>query len=304
MAPEKKGSLLQEVEFQAKKKGLSNILASLADLSEVIYSNLSRKYTPTIYFTDGDEVFGLSFEQIQRSPDSFNRTLLIELVSDSYSEIKEVPDYIPFGYDPPIHIIVLNENPQGKITGIERESIDTIEGLNQAIGVALFIRDRLGQAEGTSSHPIVEIPEVLKGLVEEVRKNQDLQYEKRGAVFFEALRRVGQKTKEVRVAQSRFEDRDARIVIATTDWVEVEQEGRKFWLRLDGVQRFWNGDWTSSCEVLRSNSAGSEGELLFNSFDITRRYKPSWVRITTPEEVQECINTLGLLDKSLQTLVK
>src|SRR3989344_5385492 len=137
MAPEKKGSLLQEVEFQAKKKGLSNILASLADLSEV-----------------------------------------------SHSKIKEVPDYIPFGYDPPIHIIVLNENPQGKITGIERESIDTIEGLNQAIGVALFIRDRLGQAEGTSSHPIVEIPEVLKGLVEEVRKNQDLQYEKRRAVFF------------------------------------------------------------------------------------------------------------------------
>ena len=247
MAPEKKGSLLQEVEFQAQKKGLSNILASLADLSEFIRPNSSRKYSPTVYFAEGDEVFGVGFKQIQRSPDSFDRTLLIEPLPDSYSEIKEDPDYIPFGYNPPIIIIVLNEDSEGNIKGIDGESIDTIEGLDKAVGVALFLRDNLGQAEGASSDPIVEIPEVLKDLTEEVRKNQDLQYEKRGAVFFEALRRVGHKTKEVRVAQSRFEDRDARIVIATTDWVEVEQEGRKFWLRLDGVEHFWNGDWTPSC---------------------------------------------------------
>ena len=306
MAQEGTTHLPTEVEFAAKREQLSNLLQQLADSAETNPYNDKVKLVHDIFFTDNDEIFGISFVQ-DESFGKAERRLEIDPQKTSNSYIVgEDPDlfkgmFLP--YHPPIDFCVLKDQ-NGELLGLDNNPVTKTRQLDQLIEVTQFVSDHLGDNRDVSrENPIGDLPSSLKVIVERIRRSEVMQFEYNRNKFFNVLSQFREKAHEVETDELQYADLRSRVVQNSTGWVRVEKDGEQFELKYDRVDYYSNGSWTDFDEVLRREVGNDgEGESLFLGSDIRRDNPFSIIR--TSAQVAECIDILELLDKAIPEPVK
>ena len=300
--------LPKEVEFAAKREQLSNLLQQLADSAETNPYNDKVKLIHNIYFADNEEVFGISFVQVESlglPKKGVEITLyktraatLHGMISDGKTtRSSEAPVTSVIEYDPPAHFTVVYEDDNGNLSQFGGVSVETIDEIDGLVSTVDFMVASLPN-ETSRQHPIKDIPESLKRLVARVRETKRMRFEYKLPEFYEVLKRVSGKAEKMEDVDETAYEAHGSVVIASTGWVKVEKEEEVFELKFDLVDAYMNGDYSEVEEIARREEGDPKSERdLFSSIDVNPLSILNPIR--TEETLQECIDILELLDKAI-----
>ena len=302
-----------EVEFQARREEFLKRFHQLDERGEVNPGNANVISTPPIYFREGEEVFELSFSRRRyknqsRAVQCERELEIAALKSDTRSIYGTVYDgkserhsaaqvncVLP--YYPSADFTVVKEDPNGNLSGLNARHIESIGELDELINIINFMNDSISRGNSSES-PITDIPGAVRDLVARIRKSERMKFEYKLPEFYDVLGRVRDKTAEVENIDKSGYKRKERVVLASTGWVEVEEGGERFELKLDRVNVYSNGDYGEEDEVFKREigDIDGKGKYLFGSTNVLHL---AMNKITTEEKLQECIDMLKLLDEAI-----